>query len=159
MHRLTIALILISCSSVCAQQKWRGKEPGNETGPVNGEAYQKAIAPYVAKARATYPASKKRFLAGLPANQTFYVWTRLYQESAKGQRPRVEDVFIQVHTITGGKVYGVIANTPDLVTNYKQGQRVQFPESDVLNWVIVRPDGSEEGNYVGKFLEKHYKIR
>jgi uncharacterized protein YegJ (DUF2314 family) len=158
MYRLAIGLILACCSSAFAQQ-WHGKEPGNETGPVNGDAYQKAIAPYVAKARATYPAAKKRFLAGLPPKYTFYVWTRLYQEAAKGQRPRVEDVFIEVHTITGGKVFGVIANTPDLVTNYKQRQRVQFPESEVLNWVIVRPDGSEEGNYVGKFLDTHYKMR
>ena len=29
-------------------------------------AYDRAIAPYVAKARATYPGAKKRFLAGLP---------------------------------------------------------------------------------------------
>jgi uncharacterized protein YegJ (DUF2314 family) len=158
MRPLSLFLLFLCCTSGFAQ-KWQGKEPGNETGPVNGEAYQKAIAPYVAKARATYPGAKKRFLAGLPPKHTFYVWTRLYQEAAKGQRPRVEDVFIQVHTITDGKVYGIIANTPDLVTNYKQGQRVQFPELEVLNWVIVRPDGSEEGNYVGKFLEKHYKVR
>jgi uncharacterized protein YegJ (DUF2314 family) len=158
MRRLAIALVLIS-SSFAFAQKWHGKEPGNETGPVNGEAYQKAIAPYVAKARATYPAAKKRFLASLPPNHTFYVWTRLYQPGVKGQQPRAEDVFIVVKAIQGRKVFGIVANTPDLVTNYKQGERVQFPEAEVLNWVIVRPDGSEEGNYVGKFLETHYKMR
>src|SRR5438093_1187613 len=115
MRPLTLFLVFL-CSTSALAQKWQGKEPGNETGPVNGEAYQKASAPYVAKARATYPAAKKRFLAGLPPKHTFYVWTRLYQEAAKGQRPRAEDVFIEVHTIKGGQVYGAIANTPDLIT-------------------------------------------
>jgi len=148
-------LLVFVCTSVFGQQ-WQGKEPGNETGPMSGDVYRKAIAPYVAKARATYPTAKKRFLAGLPPKHIFYVWTTLYQAAPNGQRGRAEDVFIQVHSITGGSVYGIVANTPDFVTTYKQGDRVQFPESEVLNWVIVRPDGTEEGNFVGKFLE-HWK--
>jgi uncharacterized protein YegJ (DUF2314 family) len=155
MCRSVIALIFICCSSAFAQ-KWSSKEPRNETGPIEGAAYDRAIAPYVAKARATYPAAKKRYLAGLPPNYTFAVWIRLYQAARKGQQARVEDVFIDVEAIKDGKVYGVITNTPDFVTNYRRGQRVAFPESEVKNWVIVRPDGSEEGNYVGKFLE-HWK--
>jgi hypothetical protein len=36
-------------------------------------AYERAIAPYVAKARASYPSAKKRFQAGLPRGYTFAV--------------------------------------------------------------------------------------
>ena len=93
MQRLAIVLVLTCCSSVCAQQS-HVKEPGNETVPVNGDAHQKAIASYVAEARATYPAAKKRFLAGLPPRHTFYVSTLLYQEGPKGKL--AEDVFIEV---------------------------------------------------------------
>ena len=40
-------------------------------------AYDKAIAPYVAKAKRTYPAAKKRYLAGLPPGWRFCVSYRL----------------------------------------------------------------------------------
>jgi hypothetical protein len=44
----------------------------------------------------------------------------------------------------------------DLLHSYKEGQRITISEDKIDNWVIVRPDGTEEGNYVGKFLD-HYK--
>jgi uncharacterized protein YegJ (DUF2314 family) len=136
-----------------------GADGAGETGPVNGAIYDRAIAPYVAKARATYPGAKKRFLAGLPPGYTFSVWIRLVQLPSKGKRGRFEDVFVTVDTIKNSKVTGRIANIPDNVTNYHEGQQITVPEAEVRNWVIVRPDGSEEGNYVGKFLEAQSKHR
>jgi hypothetical protein len=44
-----------------------------------------------------------------------------------------------------------------LLRNYETGQTFSVKESEIDNLVIVRPDGSEEGNYVGKFLD-HYKL-
>ena len=114
--------------------------------------YDKAIAPYVAKARATYPAAKKRFLAGLPPGYSFSVRVRLRDSS--GQR---EDSFLTVTKISGDKITGELG-TVSLLRNYKTGQVISVKESEIDNWVIVRPDGSEEGNYVGKFLD-HYKPR
>jgi hypothetical protein len=29
-----------------------------------------------------------------------------------------------------------------------------FQESELVDWLISRPDGSEEGNVVGKFLDE-----
>jgi hypothetical protein len=29
-------------------------------------------------------------------------------------------------------------------------------EKDVYDWTISRPDGSEDGNYVGKFLDTYH---
>src|SRR3954454_10199660 len=78
-------------------------------------AYNRAVAPYVAKARASYPAAKKRFLAGLPAGYTFSVWIRLWQRDAKHNQVHAEDVFVVVDTIKGGKVTGRIANVPEIV--------------------------------------------
>lgn len=120
------------------------------------EAYDRAIAPYVAKARASYPSAKKRYLAGLPSGYTFAVWIRLYQNDEKAREHRHEDVFVVVEQIKNGMIRGYINNNLDLLTNYKNGQRIEFPESDVRNWLILRPDGTEEGNDVGKFLE-HWK--
>ena len=76
-----------------------------------------------------------------------------YIEKAKKQ-VQVDDVFVAVDSIKNGKVYGHI-NSPVFIRGYKQGHLLSFAESEIINWVILRPDGSEEGNYVGKFLE-HY---
>ncbi len=114
-------------------------------------AMDKAIAPSVAKAKATYPAAKTRFLAGLPAGYKFSV--RVSLSDRDGTR---EDSFVDVERISGGNITGTINSELGVVREYKQGQRITFPESKIDNWVIVRPDGTEEGNYVGKFLD-HYK--
>jgi len=113
-------------------------------------AYDKAIAPHIAKARATYPSAKKRFLSGLPLSHLFLVRTRLTDS-----RGVVEDCLVEVESIKEGKITGKI-NRVDLLDNYKAGQRITFSESKIDNWLILRPDGTEEGNYVGKFLD-HYK--
>jgi hypothetical protein len=119
-------------------------------------AYNKAIAPYVAKARKTYPGAKKRFLAGLPRGWRFCVSYRLIQNAPEVKQYRFEDVIVDVDKIENGKVYGRIANKLGIVTNYRYDQSISFPESDVMNWLFVRPDGSEEGNILGNFLD-HYK--
>jgi uncharacterized protein YegJ (DUF2314 family) len=112
-------------------------------------AYEKAIAPYIAKARATYPAAKKRFLAGLPPGHRFAVRVPLIDQD-RGR----EDTFVRVEKIQGGQITGTISNDLSLVKNYKTGQRITFPESQIDNWLILRPDGTEEGNAVGKFLDR-----
>jgi uncharacterized protein YegJ (DUF2314 family) len=133
----------------------RDKAPTDRPVQTEGDsvgAYDRAIAPYVAKARATWPAAKKRFLAGLPEGWSFAVSYRLLQKPQ-----RFEDTFINVDRIKGGMVRGTIGNQIGLLTNYHKGQTIEFPESEIMNWVFIRPDGSEEdGNVLGKFLE-HYK--
>jgi uncharacterized protein YegJ (DUF2314 family) len=140
---------------------WNERRPGPPDKPirVTGDqtlAYDRAIAPYIAKARATYPAAKQRFLEGLPPGYHFSVWIRLTQRDAKTKQLRTEDVFVGVESIKNGVVHGRIDSHIDLLTNHKQGERISIPESEVKNWLILRPDGVEEGNYVGKFLD-HYK--
>jgi uncharacterized protein YegJ (DUF2314 family) len=113
-------------------------------------AFERAIAPHVAKARATYPEARERYLRGLPTGHTFFVTTRLYDEQG-----RWEQAFIQVTGIANGKIHGRIASQLTLVTNLENGQKYSFPEADLLDWMVARPDGSEEGNVVGKFLDTY----
>jgi hypothetical protein len=40
-----------------------------------------------------------------------------------------------------------------IVSGFKLGQTYTFNESDLIDWFISKPDGSEEGNVVGKFLD------
>lgn len=130
--------------------------PSEKPIPTEGEGYDRGIQLYVAQARATYPAAKKRFLAGLPPNHTFAVWIRLWQKDDQARQIAHEDVFVDVDSIKNGNVTGRIGNKIELLTNYHKGEVISFAESEVMNWLILWPDGTEEGNVVGKFLE-HWK--
>src|SRR5258708_3603683 len=74
------------------------------------ESHERAIAPYVAKARASYPAAKKRFLRGLPPGYSFTVYLRVYQRADKSHKEAVEDLYVIVDAIKDGKVNGRINN-------------------------------------------------
>ena len=113
-------------------------------------AYRRVIAPYVAKARATYPQAKKRYLDGLPPKNTFFITTVLQDKSG-----RWDSVFIAVESIKDGTITGFIATELLSVKEFKEGQKYAFPEKDLLDWTISKPDGSEEGNFVGKFLDTY----
>ena len=106
--------------------------------------------PYVEQARATWPAAHDRFRAGLPPHHTLFVTTRL--SDATG---REEQVFIAVGSIANGTIGGTIASQIGLVQGYRYGQSYAFPESALVDWMVARPDGSEEGNVVGKFMDSY----
>ncbi len=121
--------------------------------PVNAknseaEQIEAAMKPYIEKARNTYPQAKARFLNGLPPKHTFFITTRLV-DSTK----RFEQVFIAVKEIKEAKISGVIASEIRLVSGYKEGDTYSFPEAELIDWTISKPDGTEEGNFVGNFLD------
>jgi hypothetical protein len=62
-----------------------------------------------------------------------------------------------VRSITDGKIAGVISSQISLIEGFKEGQPYSFSESDLVDWVIAKPDGSEEGNVVGKFLDNFHQ--
>jgi hypothetical protein len=109
-----------------------------------------AMTPYVAQARATYPVAKRRFLAGLPPQESFFVTIRL-----KDAAGHTEQTFIAVDSIRGTRVFGRIFSDISLVQGYRLRQAYDFPEDQILDWLITKPDGTEEGNFVGKFLDTY----
>ncbi len=109
---------------------------------------ERAIAPYREEARKSYPDAKWRYLAGLPPGYHFFVVTDLHSPGA------VESVFIAVTSIKGDRITGVINSNILTVAGYKAGDSYTLSEHDIIDWVIVRPDRSEEGNFVGKFLDE-----
>jgi hypothetical protein len=109
-----------------------------------------AMQPYIEQARATYPAARQRFLAGLPAGHVFFVTTRLRDETG-----REEQVFIAVDSILGSHIFGRIASDISTVSGYRYGEPYELTEAALLDWLISKPDGSEEGNFVGKFLDAY----
>lgn len=129
-------------------------QPVDATGKGEAEAYRTAIAPYVEQGRKTYPEAKKRFLAGLPEGHHFFAVTNLRDGTGT-----YEQVFIAVAKIRDGQITGRIASEILGVKGYKNGEPYTFPEDELVDWMIARPDGSEEGNVVGKFLDEWQKTR
>jgi uncharacterized protein YegJ (DUF2314 family) len=132
-------------------------EEGNTSPMVQQAEMDRLAAPYVAKSRATYPAAKKRFLAGLPPGYKFLVMLRFFQRDERTGKTTGEDMLVQVQRIENGRIYGRLANAPVVVRSVKYGDSVSRPEREITNWIIEHPDRSEEGNFVGKFLEKHFE--
>lgn len=111
-------------------------------------AFFKAQEPYNKKALESYPQAKVRFLNGLPNGESFFLTTRLHDSEG-----RVEQVFILVDSITNGVVSGKISNDIRVVSGYQSGQTHEFSENVIYDWLITKPDGSEEGNFVGKYID------
>jgi uncharacterized protein YegJ (DUF2314 family) len=109
------------------------------------------VAPYVQRARATFTGAKERFLKGLKPGESFFVVTRVFDSNGK-----FEQVFIRVKECSGEMISGTIANHLNTVKEYSYRQLISFNEKDVMDWLIAKPDGSEEGNFVGKFMDTQH---
>jgi len=125
-------------------------KPTHVRGTEATRKFDEAIKPYVEKARKSYPDAKRRFLKGLPPKHSFFVTTRLYDDTGA-----FEQVFVAVREIKGGRIKGLIWSDILTVRGYKYGDSYSLREADLLDWMIAKPDGTEEGNFVGKFLDTY----
>jgi hypothetical protein len=102
------------------------------------------------RARAGLPAVRRRFRDGLPAGQRLFVTTLL-----RSPGDRAEQLFVQVVDWNDdrgprGVIASQVANTPGV----RFGDSTMVLESAILDWTVSGPDGSEEGNLLGKYLEQ-----
>lgn len=58
-------------------------------------------------------------------------------------------------SIAGDRILGRIWSQIELVHGYRFGQRYTFGEADLIDWMFSKPDGSEDGNVVGKFMDTY----
>lgn len=157
LRALTLAAALFAAADVARAQQSGGLSPNAPVDRPKGvnasclmDAMNQAMAPYVAQARASWPAARERFRAGLPAGHGFYVTTRLRDSTG-----RTEQVFVAVDSVTRDTIYGRVASDIMVVRGYRSGQPYRFPESELVDWMVANPDGSEDGNVVGKFLDTY----
>jgi hypothetical protein len=125
-------------------------KPAHATTADEVDAMHVAMEPYVQQARKTYPSARAKFLKGLPPGEHFFVTTRL-----RDSEGRLEQVFIAVSSVEAGIVKGIIFSPIQVVSGYAYKQPYSFPEEELVDWLITKPDGSEEGNLVGKFLDTY----
>jgi hypothetical protein len=152
MQRIALLSVLVLAEPAIAQLA--PNAPADRPVPLSTKAQlsalDKAIAPYVASARATYPSARERFKSGLPPRHTFFVTTRIYDRQG-----RHEQVFIRVEKIAEGKISGRIASPVRLIAGYRMNQPHAVDEAALIDWIVSRPDGTEEGNVVGKFFDTY----
>jgi len=148
-----LILVLVSLAAYAQDTQLAPNAPQDKPQSVATDAmaaFETAIAPHIAQAKKTYPSAKSKFQSGLPDGYSFFVTTRLYDGSGT-----FEQVFIAVRSIEDGVISGRIWSDIRRVRGYKQGDSYSFSEADILDWLITHPDGSEEGNFVGKFLDTY----
>ncbi len=145
MKRVVAILMMFS---LIADGRLAADQTVGAAGKEGVEAMFKAEAPYIAKARATFPKAKSRYLARLPAGYSFLVRKHLTEPGTHES----EGVLIEVDSIKDGKIYGRLGDVE--LPSFHRGQRFSLAESEVEDWVILHPDGSVEGDFIGKFLEK-----
>ena len=110
----------------------------------------KLIAPYIEKARATFPEVKKKYIAGDYVREKRELDVQIELADKNGDR---EMVFIVVIQCLGNRFQGIVANEIQLLKEYHKGDTVSFTQDQVKNWVVVDSKGNEEGNFVGKAIE------
>jgi hypothetical protein len=148
-----IFAILMMFSVTAGTQAADDRGP-NVLGKQQVQAMFKAEAPYIANGRATCPSAKRRYLAGLPPGYRFAVRKHLSEASSGPVSHRMESVYVDVDAVKDGKIYGRIDSDVDYLRSFHRDQRISFPESELEDWAIFHPDGSVEGDFVGKFLRK-----
>ena len=106
-------------------------------------AHMEKLMPKLIDAIATYPAAKKRFLRGLPPGQKFFVTV-----SAPNSRQPYDKSFVslRVQSITGKNITGIVVRKFTPKSPYRIGQQVVISEHELGDWMIQKPDGSEEGH-------------
>lgn len=62
-------------------------------------------------------------------------------------------MFVAVDNIVGSYIFGTPASPINVVQGYRYRQPYSFDDSGLVDWTVANPDGSEEGNVVGKFME------
>jgi hypothetical protein len=66
----------------------------------------------------------------------------------------VENLLIQVNEWEEPRIKGRVAVVPEILKQYQFGQTIAVDELMVVDWLIVRLNGSEEGNSLGKYFDR-----
>lgn len=153
MRSLPLALALLLLIPALAVAQADSSHPGPPDRPVGAQAHQLAcidslLAPRIAKGQASYPAVKTRFLAGLPPGHRLFVSVNLFDPAQ-----RKELVFIRVDRMGHDTLYGVLINDLQVVRGFPRGTSMAVLDEALLDWTIARPDGTEEGNAVGNYID------
>jgi len=102
----------------------------------------------IAKARETLPQFWAKFDSPQPGEDNFCLKVKIRDGK------EVEHFWAEKLEKKDGKIFGSLANDPDLVHNVKLGDRIEIPEPDISDWFYMRND-KMVGNYTMRVLFDH----
>ncbi|HWE38156.1 MAG TPA: DUF2314 domain-containing protein [Isosphaeraceae bacterium] len=111
-----------------------------------------AMAEAHARAVATLPDIKQRFRAGLAPGEQLLV---KHGFPVGGPDDFHEFMWIAVNTWDDDRIRGQLANDPVRRVDLRAGQAIELAESDVFDWVLMRPDGATEGGFTNLVATEH----
>jgi hypothetical protein len=111
--------------------------------PSSDREYQRLIQ----KARSELPGVRERFQRGLPSNHHLFITTVVRHANS------AEQLFVSVRDWSNADVVDGLIASQAHTPGYRAGDPIKVAMGDIIDWTISRPDGSEEGNALGKYLE------
>jgi len=147
------SLLLIASLLLFTRPAYAQKEPSSdELRTLQGhdaiEEFMRSIAVPAAQARQAWPGVRERFINGLPPGVILTVVTIIKDDTGVS-----EIVDVRVERVGNGLVHGAITSAITALSGFNQGDPYVLPEDLLFDWLLVFPDGSGEGNYVGAFLD------
>jgi hypothetical protein len=105
-----------------------------------------ALAEPLQQARRTLTQVRKRYTAGLANGEKCLVMVRVQASDTSFRQ-------VQARVIgwRNGAVQALISPTPKATV--ADLRPVSFPETAVLDWTILQPNGRQEGNFIGRYLD------
>ncbi|WP_210514032.1 hypothetical protein [Hymenobacter terricola] len=107
-----------------------------------------ALADPVREALRTLPQAKKKFLAGLPNGDQFLLSVRVIATDTSFRQ-----VSARVLGWHGTTVQALLLPGAADSAAPTEPTPVSFPETAVVDWLLLRASGREEGNYVGRYTD------
>ncbi len=114
--------------------------------PVELAAQQaEIVVSYEKQARETLPVFDREFSP--LAKKAFFIVTKLHQGNFS------EQIYVRVQSKTKTGYHGTVDSAPMGRIDFRRGDSIDVPIENVADWVIVSPNGEEEGNLTGKAIE------
>jgi len=130
-------LILVAASlSYAAESRYKDRPTGIDA------TLEKFLSQYIEQARDGLPYFNKKFES--QDDKSFYVITRIYEGEI------YEQIFVRLKEIRKGSYEGEIASDPMGQVKFNSGDAIEVKVEDVVDWLIVNEDDTEEGNLQGK---------
>jgi len=101
------------------------------------------------RAKSKIPMLKKMFSKGLPFNSSLII--KFPFENSLNER---EWMWVEITKWDGDNINGLLQNEPAIVKKLKAGQKITKNINDMFDYILNKPDGSQEGNETGAIIMK-----
>ena len=107
----------------------------------------------IVQAQSEIPAVRTRYQTGFAAGDTLFL--RVVRPEQNGLR---DEVVVKVTRWSRGRVHGFVVLEPvDFPTSPVSGVLEVFDDAAAIDWIVVKADGSQEGNRLRYEREDRWK--